>query len=150
VRVEAEALIAAPPEVVYGVVADYRNGHQRIVPKQYFPELIVERGGVGAGTVIRFKMRLLGATREMRAEVTEPDPGRVLVETDLDGGTRSTFTVSPRDDGRASHVTIVTELPGRGLKGWMEAMVARSLLRKIYAEELDNLARVATEARKET
>jgi hypothetical protein len=46
----------------------------------------VERGGVGAGTVIRFRLRVFRRTRDFRAEITEPTPGRVLVETDLDHG----------------------------------------------------------------
>lgn len=146
VSVSAEAAIDAPPAVVYGLIADYRRGHPRILPSPYFQDLIVEQGsGVGAGTLIRYKARLGGVTRELRAQVTEPEPGRVLVETDLDTGVRSTFTVAPRDEGRGTHVTIATEFPPRGLRGWLEAMFARRLLPKIYALELANLARIAAE-----
>lgn len=68
VRVERSALIRANARGVYRLIADYREGHPRIVPKQYFPRLEVERGGVGAGTIIRFQLRAFGATREVRAE----------------------------------------------------------------------------------
>jgi len=144
VSVGADAVVDAPPEVVYGLIADYRHGHPRIVPAEYFQDIVVERGGVGAGTAIRFKARLLGVTRLLRAEVTEPSPGSVLVETDPDTGVRTTFTVAARDGGRAAHVSIVTELPARGLRGRLEAMFARRLLPKVYALELENIARVAS------
>ena len=144
VSVGADAVVDAPPEVVYGLIADYRHGHPRIVPAEYFQDIVVERGGVGAGTAIRFKARLLGFTRVLRAEVTEPSPGSVLVETDPDTGVRTTFTVAARDGGRAAQVSIVTELPARGLRGRLEAMFARRLLPKVYALELENIARVAS------
>jgi Polyketide cyclase / dehydrase and lipid transport len=145
VRVSADAVVDAPPAVVYGLIADYRHGHPRILPEPYFQDIVVERGGVGAGTAIRFKARLLGVTRELRATVTEPAPGSVLVETDPDTGVITTFTVTARDGGRASHVTIATDLPARGLRGRLEAMFARRLLPKIYALELQNIARVAAD-----
>ena len=56
----------------------------------------MEQGGIGAGTVIRFQMSALGQKRTLRAEITEPEPGRVLVETYLDSnGAVTTFTVDP-------------------------------------------------------
>ena len=56
-RITASARIDAAPKRVYNVIADYCNGHPRILPKQ-FSDLVVERGGFGAGTVIRFRMRV--------------------------------------------------------------------------------------------
>ena len=144
--VAAESVIEAPAATAYGIIADYRNGHPRIVPPAYFQDLTVERGGVGAGTLIRFRARAFGLSRTLRAEVTEPDPGRVLVETDPDTGVRTTFTVTPRDGDRRAHVVIATELPARGLRGWLEAVMARPLLRKVYAQELERLATVAAES----
>lgn len=49
-------VIDAPPDRVYALIADYRSGHPRILPKAYFKELVVEQGGVGAGTVVRVLM----------------------------------------------------------------------------------------------
>lgn len=144
VSVCAEAVVDAPPAVVYALIADYRHGHPRIVPPEYFQDIVVERGGVGAGTVIHFQARFFGVTRTLRAEVTEPSPGSVLVETDPGTGVRTTFTVEARDEGRAAHVSIATEFPARGLRGRLEAMFARRLLPKVYALELENLARVAS------
>lgn len=146
VKVSAEAEIDAPTSLVYGLIADYRSGHPRILPDPYFSDLVVVGGsGVGAGTVIRYKARFMGAARELHAEVTEPSPGRVLVETDPDTSVRTTFTVEPHREGRASRVIIETEFPSRGLRGWIEALFARRLLPKVYALELANLAKAAAD-----
>ena len=143
--VKASARVAAPAEVVYGIIADYRKGHPQILPKQYFEWLEVEQGGRGEGTVIRFQMRVLGQTRVLRAVVTEPEPGRVLVETDTGGvGPVTTFTVEP--EGSGSEVSISTVLTSAGgLTGVLERFVLRRLLRRIYARELEQLGRVAVE-----
>lgn len=142
VRVESSALVRAPARVVYQLIADYRNGHPRILPKQYFPMLEVEKGGVGAGTVIRYQIRLAGTTRDVRAEVTEPTPGRVLVETDLARGARTTFTVTP-ESGETCRVQFLTEWEAKGIRGGVERMTAPSLLRRVFAAELAQLSAVA-------
>ena len=43
-RFEQSADIVAPPQRVYGIVADYHSGHRRILPKQ-FHGMVVENGG---------------------------------------------------------------------------------------------------------
>jgi hypothetical protein len=143
--VSASAIIPARGERVYSLIANYRDGHPRILPKQ-FSNLIVEQGGVGAGTVIRFQMSVFGKKQTFRAAITEPEPGRVLVETDLDtNGAVTTFTVNPGTAPADSKVTISTELPVRsGFLGSIEKKLATFLLRPIYVKELENLARVAT------
>ncbi len=143
--VRASARVGAPADVVYGIIADYRNGHPHILPKQYFEWLEVEQGGRGEGTIIRFQMRVLGQTRVLRAAITEPELGRVLVETDTSGdGPVTTFTVEPQESG--SEVTISTELTSSGgLVGVAERIVLRRLLRRIYERELEQLGRVAAE-----
>lgn len=143
--ISASAIIPARRERVYSLIANYRDGHVRILPKQ-FSNLTVEQGGVGAGTVIRFQMSVLGKRQTFRAAVTEPEPGRVLVETDLDAnGAVTTFTVNPGTAPADSSVTISTELPVRsGFLGSVERTLATLLLRPIYHKELENLARVAT------
>lgn len=143
--VSASAIIPARRDRVYSLIANYRDGHPRILPKQ-FTNLIVEEGGIGAGTIIRFQMSVFGKKQTFRAAITEPEPGRVLVETDLDtNGAVTTFTVSPGTAPADSHVTISTELPVRaGLLGRIERVFSTALLRPIYVKELENLARVAT------
>ncbi|MFL6253642.1 MAG: SRPBCC family protein [Pyrinomonadaceae bacterium] len=143
--VKASAKVSAPADVVYGVIADYRDGHPHILPRKYFDWLEVEQGGRGEGTVIRFQMRVLGRTRVLRAFVTEPEPGRVLVETDASNeGPITTFIVEP--EGSNSHVTFSTVMSSTGgLRGGLEQFVLRRLLRRIYARELEQLGRVAVE-----
>ncbi len=108
--------------------------------------MVVEQGGVGAGTVIRFQLSVLGKKQTYRAAITEPEPGRVLVETDLDSnGAVTTFTVDPGSAPADSRVTIATELPVRsGFLGRIEKSLTTLLLRPMYEKELANLARVAT------
>jgi hypothetical protein len=144
-QITSSALVHAPAEVAYSVIADYREGHPHILPRKYFTYLEVERGGRGEGTVIRFGMRVLGTSRDFRAAVTEPEPGRVLVERNLeDGGSVSTFVVEPA--GRHSRVTITTDLTAApGLRGLAERLLTAALLPRIYARELEQLDSVAAE-----
>jgi hypothetical protein len=135
--------IKAPAKSVYALIADYRGGHRLMLPKRYFPRLEVERGGTGDGTVIRFQVRLLARTREVRAAVSEPKPGEVLVETDLATGARTSFSVTDDGTGRACRVSIRTEWNSSGFRGWIERTMAPRALRRIYAEELSQLAAVA-------
>jgi len=143
--ISASAIIPARRERVYSLLANYHDGHARILPKQ-FSNLVVEQGGMGAGTVIRLQVSLLGRKQNFRAAITEPEPGRVLVETYLDGsGIVTTFTISPGHAPADSNVTISTVLPVRaGLLGIMERKLSTLLLRPMYLRELQNLARVAT------
>lgn len=143
--ISASAIIPARRERVYSLISNYRDGHPRILPKQ-FSNLTVEQGGVGAGTIIRFQMSVFGKKQTFRAAITEPDPGRVLAETDLDtNGAITTFTVSPGTAPADSSVTISTELRVRaGFLGKIEKTLSTWLLRPMYVKELENLARVAT------
>jgi Polyketide cyclase / dehydrase and lipid transport len=143
--ITASAVIPARRERVYALIANYHDGHPRIVPKQ-FSGLVVEQGGTGAGTVIRFQMSTFGRKQTFRAAVTEPEPGRVLVETDLDAnGAVTTFTVDQGPAPADSRVTISTELKVRsGFLGMIEKSLSTLLLRPMYVRELENLARVAT------
>jgi len=143
--ISASAIIPARRERVYSLIANYNDGHPRILPKQ-FTSLIVEQGGIGAGTIIRFEMSFFGRKLPFRAAITEPEPGRVLVESYLDNnGAVTTFTIDPGSAPADSRVTISTELPVRaGLLGRIERALTTLLLRPIYVKELENLARVAT------
>jgi hypothetical protein len=138
-RVEARANVGAAAPDVYRMIADYRTGHTRIIPPRYFRNLEVEKGGYGAGTLIRYDLLAFGTTYHARARVTEPEPGRVLVETDLEKGAVTTFTVQPLGVSE-SRVTIATEMPIRsGLVGWLERAMTGSFLRRVYAAELAQL-----------
>jgi uncharacterized protein YndB with AHSA1/START domain len=143
-EVSYTASIAAPATSVYRVIADYKNGHPRILPAA-FRNMVVEQGGVGAGTQTRFEVHAFGRTQAVRHEVLEPEPGRVLVERDRDTDSQTTFTIDPLANG--SRVTIRTELTSRsGLAGAIERFLARRFLLRLYQEELGNLEREAQRA----
>lgn len=135
--ISATRRLNAAPRRVYDTIANYHTGHPRIVPRQ-FRNMKVERGGIGAGTVIRFEVRVMGRTTAFRAEVTEPEPGRVLVEKNVLGSDSvTTFTVDPGATAGESVVTIATEMTRRGgLGGAIEQFVTERVLRPMYAEEL--------------
>jgi len=137
--------IDAPAERVYGIVADYVNGHPRILPPKYFTGLQVEKGGVGEGTIIRFGMKVMGKEYFTRAAITEPEPGRVLVETDLEGLIVTTFTTDPLGAGR-SRMTFSTtgRTRARGLMGALEKWFTLRFLPRVYTDELALLAAEAT------
>ncbi|MGH2849403.1 MAG: SRPBCC family protein, partial [Solirubrobacteraceae bacterium] len=65
ITVSADRAIAAAPETLYGYIADMREHHPHFLPPA-FSDFQVESGGVGAGTITRFKMTAGGRTREYR------------------------------------------------------------------------------------
>ena len=145
-KISASKIIPAPVEQVYALVADYNEGHPRILPQPYFESLRVEKGGVGEGTVIQFWMRVMGRRQNFRAAISEPEPGRVLIETDLDTGNETIFTFDPQPDQASTLVTITTKMEGRqGFGGRFETWLAKRLLAPIYEKELALLAAVAAE-----
>ena len=135
-----ERLVDAPAEVVYHCLADYREHHRAggFLPP-VFTDLQVLHGGVGAGTVIRFTTRLAGRTVTRTQEVTEPEPGRVLVESG--DGEGSTFTVEPR--GERALVRIDSVVRAGGLEGLLLSWLGERLLRPILTDELARLERYA-------
>jgi len=147
-RATASALIDAPPKIVYDILVDYRGGHPLILPGNYFVSLDVENGGVGAGTIISFQMRIFGKLQTFRAAITEPEPGRVLSESDLDGAASTTsFIVDARDQNRSCEVTIATErmTERSGLLGALERFLAISFLQRVYRAELKLLSELAVD-----
>jgi hypothetical protein len=138
---EAGAVIPARPEKVYAILRDYHQHHPQILPKNYFPKLELEQGGSGAGTVFRVWTRALGVEQNFHMDVSEPEPGRVLVETDRASGLRTTFTVRPTQQAQQAHVTIATEWQAQpGFAGLIEKLLTPLLMRRIYRKELQQLA----------
>lgn len=136
-RVVASANIGTSPAEAYRIIADYRVGHPGILPQQYFRNLRVIEGGYGAGTVITFDVIAFGRTVTARSRITEPVPGRVLVESDTEKPLVTTFTVDPNADGTA-RVTFDTTFQTRaGLLGRLEGWMMRGFLKRVYPAELD-------------
>jgi hypothetical protein len=106
----------------------------------------VEEGGYGAGTIMSFKSRILGVEQSFHHRVSEPEPGRVLVEQDIDSvqNVTTTFTVIPVEQGQKSHVEISTTMnTSPGLKGFVERVVVTIFNPSIYRKELKLLETVA-------
>jgi uncharacterized protein YndB with AHSA1/START domain len=147
-RVHSSRSIAAPPGKVYAVLADYRHHHRQILPPEYFRKLEVIAGGTGAGTRTRVEMRILGSKRVFEHVISEPEPGRILVESDVDGSNATTFTVEPADNGASTHLTISTELVARpGIYGALERKLGAVMLRRVYRKEMARLAEYVTRQR---
>jgi polyketide cyclase/dehydrase/lipid transport protein len=146
IKVRAEAILDARPEDVYATIADYRHSHPNILPKESLYDLQVEQGGYGAGTIMRFKMKAFGSEQAFYQRVSEPEPGRVIAEQDIDSvrNVITTFTVSPVEQGQKSHVEITTTMnTSPGLRGLVERIVVPRINAQVYARELKLLEAVA-------
>ena len=124
IAVSAESTVEAPADTVYRYIADMREHHPRFLPPA-FSDFRVESGGVGAGTILRYKLTAGGRTREYRTKIAEPEPGRVLTESDTGSSAVTTFTVG----------------------GLLERIFAPRVLRAIYTDELKRLDAYARERR---
>jgi hypothetical protein len=140
-RVSRSRRINARPSRVYAAIADYKTQHPHIVPEENFRRLEVLQGGVGAGTRTRVEMRILGSTRVFEQVVTEPEPGRVIRESNQDGSGVTTFIIDPTDGGESAEVTIATDVTSRpGTAGRVERVLLSWMLPRIYQKELAQLA----------
>lgn len=145
--VTAERLVGASAEHTYGYIADFRTHHPRFLPPA-FSGLDVEQGGVGAGTVYSFQLTAGGRTRTYRMRVEEPEPGRVLTESDMGSSLVTTWTLTP--EGQDCRVRIATSWQGAGgVGGFFERLFAPRALRGIYTDELERLDRYARAAPRE-
>lgn len=133
--------IDAPAAEVYGYLADMHI-HQRFLPPA-FSDFKIEEGGVGTGTRTSFNVTAGGRTREYHMRVTEPEPGRTLVETDTGSSLVTTFTVDPR--GEKSLVNITTTWDGAGgVGGFFEKTFAPRAMNRLYLDQLRRLNDYAT------
>jgi uncharacterized protein YndB with AHSA1/START domain len=144
VGASAERTIDAPAGQVYGYLADMHQ-HPRFLPPA-FSDFKVEEGGVGAGTVTSFAVTAGGRTRNYRMRITEPEPGRTLVESDANSSLVNAFTVEPQGD--KSLVRISTSWDGAaGIGGFFERTFAPRALRRMFLDELERLNSYALDQR---
>jgi hypothetical protein len=137
IRVSAERTVDAPAATVYHCIADMREHHPHYLPPA-FSDFQVESGGVGDGTITRFAVTAGGRTRQYRMRVAEPEPGRILTESDTESSMVTTTTVTPQ--GNKSLVQITTTWDGAGGAGGVfERLFAPRVMRGIYADELERL-----------
>jgi hypothetical protein len=143
ITVVQEGAVGAPAELTYRLIADDEH-HRHILPEG-FSDFEVLEGGVGAGTLHSFKVTAGGRVREYVMRVGEPEPGRVISETDQNSSLVTTFTVSPAGE-TACDVKIQTQWNGAGgIGGFFERTFAPKVMRKMYAEELAKLDAYARE-----
>jgi hypothetical protein len=144
-RVTVSKVIKAPPQRLYELLADYHHGHPSILPRPEFRSLTVVQGGHGQGTVFDMQMRVLGRTRSLRGVVSEPEPGRRLVESYVGEPIITSFMVEPMFSGEHAQVTITTDTDVHGgLRGALERGLATRRLQQLYRRELEKLAAAAT------
>src|SRR5947209_3372954 len=136
--------MSTPPLLITGM------DNPDILPKESLYDLQVEQGGYGAGTMMRFKMKALGVEQTFYQHVSEPEPGRVLVEQDIDSvqNVMTTFTVDPVEHEQKSHVEIATTMnTSPGFKGLVERIIVPIINPRVYRKELKLLEAVAQKRR---
>jgi len=138
VQASADRIVNAPAEVVYGYLADLRQHHPRFLPAA-FSNFSVDSGGIGAGTNFHFTLTAGGRARQYQMTLAEPDPGRVITESDANSSLVTTFTVTAEGD-KSSRVSISTTWDGAGgIGGIFEKLFAPRVLGRIYLDELERL-----------
>ena len=88
----------------------------------------------------------MGIEQTAYQQVSEPEPGRVLVEQDIDSvrNAVTTFTVTPVEQGQQAHVEIATTMKtSLGVQGVVERLLLPFLLPPVYRKELKLLEEVA-------
>jgi uncharacterized protein YndB with AHSA1/START domain len=141
IKVETGRDIAAAPKRVFACIADFDKRPQWLPPN--YSELTVERGGTGAGTIARYRLKVGPRERVYHMHVTEPRSGATLLEKDADSSMQVTWAVTPR--GAESHVTVTGQWQGAsGFGGFMERMFAPGGLRRVLDDALTRLAQFAT------
>ncbi|MDF2626708.1 MAG: Polyketide cyclase / dehydrase and lipid transport [Symbiobacteriaceae bacterium] len=138
-QVIVSKVIDAPSEAVYNVIIDM-DEHRKILPKE-FTALTVEKGGRGAGTVVRAEMQVMGVKAAHRLVISEPEPGRIMKEVDTNTGVDTTWTVTPRDGGQRCELKLDTVMRVKpGFQGWVEKLITPGIMRGMYRRELDQIA----------
>jgi hypothetical protein len=147
VHVLAEGLVGAPSTHVYALISDFQQHHRRFLPSN-FTDLEVEQGGVGAGTIFTFTATAGGRIRNYRMRVGEPEPGRVMTESDTLSSMLTTWTLTPA--GEQTVVRVETRWEGAtGVAGFFERVFAPRALGRIYREQLRRLDRYARSVARE-
>ena len=94
---------------------------------------------MGPGTITRFTVTAGGRSRNYRMKVDEPEPGRIITESDTGSSLVTKTTVTSMHNG-VSHVEIATTWQGAGgIGGFFERTFAPRALRAIYEDELKRL-----------
>lgn len=140
INVSLSRVINAPSSVIYNVLRDYQEGHKHILPSPYFKSWQVIKGGLGEGTEVLFTIDVYGQQTHYHHIISEPEPGRIICESDQYTPQYSTFTLDPIGRNKTC-VTIFSAMPvSRGIKGLMERLFQPTIVRAIFRKELQNIA----------
>jgi uncharacterized protein YndB with AHSA1/START domain len=141
IAVEVEQTYNAPPEAVFGALADYAGVRESILAPEFTDFRVVE-GAVGAGTRITYNLHATKKrVRQVDAAVSEPVAGQQLLERDNNSTLTVLWEVAPVSTGR-SQVTVRVNWQGAGgIGGFFERRFAPAGIQRIYRTELDNLQR---------
>lgn len=141
--VRSERVIEARPAEVFQTLADYKMKRPRILPPNYL-DYTLEKGGQGAGTVIRYRLRAAGRERPYEMHVEETVKGQVLTERDKGSSLVTRWNVLPIADGQKSKVSVESDWEGSsGIGGFFERIFAPLGLSQIYKDILIALALMA-------
>jgi uncharacterized protein YndB with AHSA1/START domain len=143
IAIEAERTVDAPMELVWRVLRDYRAPRARMLGEPFVGYELRE-GGIGAGTVIGYRLRVGRHERAFVLGVEEPTPGRQLRERDRHGGLVVTWTLTPGGDGERTVVRVAAELRDPDLERALARGRARRLLRRAHVHLLQRLDRELT------
>lgn len=136
----ASAVIPAKTEQVWAMLVDYRAAHPETLPKPAFANLDVKEGGSGAGTKFDLQMQVLGARRSLSMTVSEPEPGRILLEEDKDAGVSTAFILDPVGDSCALNIVTSTRT-SPGFRGIVESLITPFVVRRVFRKQLRLIAR---------
>jgi uncharacterized protein YndB with AHSA1/START domain len=123
-RVERKASVAAAPETVFAYLAELDN-----LPAWQAGVLEAHRtseGPMGVGTTAQVVRQLMGQRIAAPLTVTAYDPPRrVVVESTVSGVSVSiALDIAPAEVNGGAELTVVAEIRGSGLTGFMEPMIA--------------------------
>jgi len=139
IHVTSERLVNAQPDAVYQALADYQVKRPQILTPNFL-DYTVEKGGRGAGTEVRYRLRAARRERPYHMRVDEPLKGWVLTERDQNSSLVTNWTLSPEDDGQRTRVRVASEWEGgTGVGGFFERTFAPLGLTRIYRSMLDLL-----------
>jgi len=144
-RISVETTRQIPVEAarVFTSIADFKTHRpQWLLPA--YSELQVEQGGIGAGTIVRYRLKVGPRERAYRMQIAEPKPGVMLTEQDATSSLLTTWTVSP--NGTGCTVAVASQWNGAGgIGGFFERLFAPRGLRRLYDEQLARLASYAAD-----
>lgn len=141
IHIESSYDIPVEAAILYAIITDYEVGHPAILPKP-FDSIQVDKGGQGAGTELTLIVKAMGSITKIRQRVTEPEPGRKVVESNMDNDLVTSFTFEPLNGGTHTRVTITTDYTPLN---FTERFINPPLLRYMYKQELRNLEAYALE-----